>query len=58
MNAVLSQVAGNRLTLGHSPARGLLGMFMDEILLHLHLHLEKLQHMFSCVAQFSLSSSR
>ena len=54
MNAVLSQVAGNGLTLGHSPARGILGMFMDENLLHLHLHLEKLQHMFSCVAQLSV----
>ena len=42
VNVVHSRVAGKGWNLGRSPARGFLAMFMDEVLLHLHLQLVSL----------------
>ena len=36
------RVAGEELNLEHSPARGIIGMFMNKMLLHLHLQLVSL----------------
>ena len=42
INAMHSWVADKGLNLGHFPARGILGMFMNEVLLQFHLQLVSL----------------